>query len=176
MFLIRSLCLFIVLLLSGCATTANFNSVPVTASEFDKPLPDIKAEYTDVSLYERSWKRFFSAKTGNYADLETKWGKADKVEKRWGEKLAGSAFLLALVAYGALPVAGYVVIEALSIQPSENHYWNKGNTQVEAFIIRPGLAGYERKVAMWEWKKTVGDMQPTDTSVAQRENTGPAGQ
>ncbi len=151
------LLIFSLSFLGGCTTTQSFNSTPGSAEDFRKPLTDIRSEFSDVELYESYW-RGIPATVGDYNDLEEKWGKADKVEKNWGEKLASTTFGAALVAFNALPVAAFLAIEAIFIYPNETHYWSKGDTQVKVLATRLGVNGYEYRVGRWEWKKVnIGD-------------------
>lgn len=150
--------------LVGCATTQDFNSIPRSGEEFKKPLVDIRSEFSDVDLYESYW-RGVPAKIGNYKDLEEKWGKADKVEINLVERLANAAFGAALVAFNALPLVAFFSIEALFFHPTETHYWTKEDTQVEVYVTRTALHGYEYRVGRWNWKKVNADTQTSEVTL-----------
>lgn len=153
MLLLRILIIIFIIFLSGCATITNFDSVPISTADFDKPLPEIRKEFSDVSLYENYW-RGFPTKFGNPVALEKKWGAPDKVETKWGEKAVNIILGAAIFAYAGLPVAAFVAVEAIFIYPRQSYHWTKGDIHVDATISRPGLEGYERRLTYWRWEKT----------------------
>ena len=109
-------------LFPGCVKPQKLDHTPVENTAFNKPLSQLKAEYSDIELYESTW-RGFPSKTPDYDDLTNKWGAAQENEYLWGRHLL--AFTLNgvfAVGVSSLPVSWFIAIEAIITPlPQESH-------------------------------------------------------
>ncbi len=152
--LISYILLLSLTLLSSCVSIQKAEHTPTHEAEFNKPLKQLKAEYTDIELYESVW-RGFPPQTLDYKDLVNKWGEPQKEEKLWGRYFTSLALNGAL-AIGLLnmPVSLLIAIQAIITPlPAESNIWKKGDTQIEAFTHQNMLNGFDKRFGTWEWTK-----------------------
>jgi len=157
---IRAFFVIATIVVSGCATTNEFSSIPTDESDFNKPLAEIRDNFSDVSKledeykWEWGWTVNSSPKTGKLSTLEDKWGKADNVQTHWTAKISITLFNAVFISLLEWQPYVFVITEAMFIFPQETHQWNKGDTTISATVSRLGDSMYERRVGYWEWTKT----------------------
>ncbi|MCK5639988.1 MAG: hypothetical protein KAJ19_04300 [Gammaproteobacteria bacterium] len=149
MHIIKLISIFILVTITGCTTTPDFKSIPVTGQDFSQSIEEIKREFSDVRRFQRPLKD--SQRYGDLHSLEQQWGKAESVETQWTQKIVGTTFMAALVIFSTLPAVAFAAIESMYLYPLEKHHWKKENIHIEAIVAREGFHGYERKVVSWKW-------------------------
>ena len=163
MIVIRSSLIVLLLVLSSCANVSKFESTPVAEKDFNKPLNEIRKDFSDVELFESRW-RGIPTTLGSLGSLESQWGKADEVEVEWGNRVISALFGAGLTFIGFVPVGAFIIIEGMFLYPAETHHWNKENTHIEVEISRQLTWSDDKEVTLWEWEKT-GDSQVVQYSL-----------
>ncbi len=143
--------LVLMLALGACSTTSQLQSIPKSAAEFNQPLASIKAEFSDVSAFEKSI--FTRPKPVKLALLEEAWGPASEVDKQWGEKVASYLLSAGIFASGILPLSYFIFIEATVPYPIETHHWYKENIHIEATVVKSVQSGYQETLVKWHWRQ-----------------------
>ena len=157
---IRAFFIITITIVTGCATNTDFSSTPMYESDFNKPLIEIRNNFSDVAKFEDEykweWKWTFSSlpDTGKLSTLENKGGKAEKVQTHWKPKIFSTLLNTALITLIGWSTYVFVITEAMFLLPHETHQWKKGDTIISATVSRLGFSGYEKRIGYWEWTKT----------------------
>jgi len=136
------------LILTGCATRANFDHTPTDEKEFVKSISELKHSYSDIEKYDR----FFSSTSDSppLDELEKQWGKPLIQIKWWKYAFFLSAEIgltvVGLFSYPLLPVL--FLFEPL---PQEEYIWQKGNYEITAQSRKDIFVGYEKRIHNWDW-------------------------
>lgn len=146
----KLIAVFGVLLVCGCASTSNFDNTPIEEAEFHKSYSQLKKDYSDIEMYERTFSS--PSKSAPKKDLEELWGEAH-TEKKWGEFLFGTGVGLGLVASGYMSFPLFALVYSIYPMPSEEYTWEKGNFLITAHGRRDAYVRYEPRIHNWEWKE-----------------------
>lgn len=147
------------LVLNGCASTGKLASTPSLTQDFSQDLGALKNKFSDIELYrpiQFSWKNLTSfdelPPRPPLSEVSKKLGPADKKSKNWMEWMGLAAFNIALGSiYGTWGASAIAML--IFIAPAETHVWEKGNKRVTARVDAPGVTGYQKRMAYWEWKE-----------------------
>ncbi len=119
-------------LLSGCATSSHFGSLP-TPQEFNKPLPQLQNEYPDLTKYSGAGRDWFITV---YGMPET-----EPMVAAWDQPHRKSI--------SPLSILGLFIIH-----PTTNWYWEFEGKEIKARIDHPILFGWKPHV--WKLKVEEG--------------------
>ncbi|MGD8939869.1 MAG: hypothetical protein PVJ72_10845 [Gammaproteobacteria bacterium] len=147
--------LFFVYLLSACATTTTFDSIPTTDEDFRLPPHEFVEKFEDIGKFQVE-KRSSSA-FGEYQQLAEAWGTPGEVTVNRESKHVQlgwfSAFTGALMIQTPAIWLGTASIYALlAPPPSEVHTWTKGDYRVAALTSKQPITGKKRVVNYWDWQ------------------------
>ena len=155
--------LLIIILSSGCASTAHFNNTPVDEAEFYKDRAYLEKKYPDIDKYDRMLAP--TRESPPLSELETKWGQPTEKHTRWDFYALGWMAEIGFVASGYLTpfVLGVNVIAPF---PGEKYIWEKGIYKITAYSNRDMVGGYEKRMHSWEWepRSSNENSKPKDTS------------
>lgn len=140
--------LIILVLLTGCASTTSFTSLPKTDNEFLLDKAKLSANYPEISTYEKHW-RGFSKEYPTEQSLISELGEPHETKRYW---LYPIVVVAVAVAIHAQPIVWGIVI---AIRPDipETYYFKKGNYCVEARMDRTIFDSYRSHMAWWDWKE-----------------------
>jgi len=144
---IRQLIIIGSLILASCTTHHGFTRLP-DKEEYSKPKSYLKDKYTDISLYEDSF-RGFDANFPKVEYLLQELGEPDKIEYRWSETVTSVALLIAISADPFLWGAMF----ALRPVPSKIYTYKKGNYCIRANINYGHLNDISDHMTYWRWEE-----------------------
>ena len=169
-YFLPSAAILLCVLLTGCITSKNFESLPRDAADFQLPYEQLAQKYPEVPLYAKF--RGLAPNMPPADNLIEIWGKPD-VEKTNHRYFPQMGLTLAVVSI-ALDTTPVVIAETaaivFAIRPVEpqKYVWYKDNYCIETGIDT-AFPQYRRRVARWEWtdSRTATDMSE-DCKEAQR--------
>ncbi len=150
---LRSTVILLCVLLTGCITSKNFESLPRDAADFQLSYEQLAQKYPEVPLYGKKF-RGFTANMPPSCDLIEVWGKPE-VEKtdHWFFPQMGLTLAVVSVALNTTPVViaeTAAIVLAIRPVPPQKYVWYKENYCIEAFIDT-AFPQYRRRVARWTW-------------------------
>ncbi len=146
--------LLLAVLISGCATKANFNNTPINNLEFKKDFNTLKSNYSDIEKYGNPSisRAFLSFLSPDINELKKKWGKPDEEKKEWKQYLFNIVFIGGFVAFGQLPL-WCLTLPFISVPtPPKAYIWNKEKYHISVPTVRTLFNGYTEQVAIWKWE------------------------
>ncbi len=140
--------LAVLALLTGCASTTTFTSLPKSESEFLLSKPQLTEKYPEIATYEKRW-RGLSPEHPTEESLFKELGEPQHTER-------DMLFPIQTIAIFAILKADLVTLGMfLAIIPDipTTHYYKKGNYCIEAHTLRTIGDLYVKSMGYWEWKE-----------------------
>ncbi|MBI5891780.1 MAG: hypothetical protein HZB47_14120 [Nitrosomonadales bacterium] len=135
-------------LLTGCASTTAFTSLPKDEHEFLLPKAQLTEKYTEIPAYEKRW-RGFAKQNPTEQSLISELGEPRATRRNW---LSPIVLVATGIAIHAQPIVWAIVI-AIRPDVPETYYFRKGNYCVEAHMDRSIVSQYSKSMSSWEWKE-----------------------
>lgn len=142
----------ICLLAFGCATTRNFESLPVQSEDFELPYEKLAEKYPEVPVYEKRF-RGLSPNEPLAEDLIKVWGNPDSEKTSWSyfSTIGGTLVLMGVLFQNPLPplAAGGIALLIRPVSP-KTYIWFKGKYCIETHIDT-SIPNYKEQITSWKW-------------------------
>ena len=140
--------IFTALFCVSCATNEPIRDVK--NYDFSKPLTQLEQDHEEIAKgYIFSYPKIAI----DMEELESKWNKPIKTEKKWGQRILGLGFSLGLGAADLLTWPIVAAIEVIFLPPSEISIWEKENKIIQVTSGTSLFNGYRQKAVAWEWSE-----------------------